>query len=101
MGYSVKLTKQFIFEFEEICFYISYVLENKYASNRLRKKVKDNILLLEDSPKMFSKIEKSDKLKRCYRKMIINNYVILYTIDEKEKNSLHCTYLLWRKKLFK
>ena len=36
-------------------------------------------------PKKFAKIEKKDKLARIYRRMSVSNYVILYTIDEKEK----------------
>ena len=34
---------------------------------------------------MCTEIEKIDKPKRQYRRMVINNYVILYTIDEIEK----------------
>lgn len=36
MEYKVKLTQEFIDEFEEICGYISNELKNTDASNRLR-----------------------------------------------------------------
>lgn len=85
MEYKIKLTDQFLDEFEEICDYISNKLHNIDASNRLREKVIYNVLLLENSPKMCTEIEKVDKPKRQYRRMVINNYVILYTIDEIEK----------------
>ena len=85
MEYKVKLADQFLYEFEEICNYISNKLENIDASNRLREKVIFNVLLLENSPKMCTEIEKMDRTKRQYRRMIINNYVVLYTIDETEK----------------
>ena len=39
MEYSVKLTDEFLEEFEEICDYISDKLKNISASNRLREKV--------------------------------------------------------------
>ena len=85
MEYKVKLTDNFLDEFEEIYNYISDKLKNVDASNRLREKVIYNVLLLENSPKMFTQIEKVDRVERQYRRMIINNYVILYTIDDPEK----------------
>ncbi len=85
MEYSIKLADQFLEEFEEICDYISNKLKNIDASNRLREKVIDNVLLLENSPQMYTKIEKIDRTERQYRRMVVNNYVILYTIDELEK----------------
>ena len=85
MEYRVKLTDQFLDEFEEICDYISNKLKNIDASNRLREKVIYNILLLENSPRMCTEIEKVDRTERQYRRLVVNNNVILYTIDEKEK----------------
>ena len=83
--YRIKLTDQFLDEFEEICDYISNKLKNIDASNRLREKVIYNILLLENSPRMCTEIEKIDRTERQYRRLVANNYVILYTIDETEK----------------
>lgn len=85
MEYSIKLADQFLEEFEEICDYISNKLKNIDASNRLREKVIDNVLLLENSPQMYTKIEKIDRTERQYRRMVIDNYVILYTIEDIEK----------------
>ena len=85
MEYSIKLADQFLDEFEEICDYISNKLKNIDASNRLREKVIYNVLLLENSPKMCTEIEKTDRTERKYRRMVVNNYVILYTIDEPKK----------------
>ncbi len=85
MEYSIKLADQFLEEFEEICDYISNKLKNIDASNRLKEKVIYNVLLLENSPKMCTEIEKINRTERQYRRMLVNNYVILYTIDEPEK----------------
>lgn len=85
MEYKVKLTDVFLEEIEEICNYITNKLKNIDASNRLREKVIYNILLLENSPKMCAKIGKVDRVKRQYRRLVVNNYIILYTVDEKEK----------------
>ena len=85
MEYRIKLADQFLDEFEEICDYISSKLKNIDASNRLREKVIYNVLLLENSPQMCTEIEKIDRTERQYRRMVVNSYVILYTIDEPEK----------------
>lgn len=85
MEYSIKLTEEFLEEIEEICNYISNKLKNIDASNRLREKVMYNVLLLENSPRMCTEIEKIDRTERQYRRMVVNNYIILYTIDETEK----------------
>ena len=85
MEYKVKLTDVFLEEIEEICNYITNKLKNIDASNRLREKVIYNILLLENAPKMCAKIEKVDRVKRQYRRLVVNNFIILYTVDEKEK----------------
>lgn len=85
MEYRVELADEFLDEFEDICDYISNKLKNIDASNRLREKVIYNVLLLEHSPRMCTEIEKTDRTERQYRRMVINNYVILYTIAEPEK----------------
>lgn len=85
MEYKVKLTQEFMDEFEEICEYVSNKLKNSDVSNRLREKVMYNILLLEKSTRMFVEIEKTDRTERQYRRIAIKNYVILYTIDDSER----------------
>ena len=85
MEYRIKLTDQFLDEFEVICDYISNKLKNIDASNRLREKVIYNIFLLENSPRMCIEIENADRAERQYRRLVVNNYVILYTIDEEQK----------------
>lgn len=85
MEYRVELTAEFLNEIDEICEYISKKLKNIDASNRLREKVMYNVLLLEKSPKMFAEIEKTNKTKRLYRRIVVNNYVVLYTVDENKK----------------
>ena len=85
MEYKIKLTEEFLEEIDQICDYISKELKVPDASKKLRKKVMDNILLLKQYPRMFTEIEKINKTKRQYRRIVVNNYVIFYTIDEKQK----------------
>ena len=85
MEYEIVISETCLEEIEESCDYIEKVLKAEQASNRLREKVMYNVLLLEESPKMHPAIEKINKTERQYRRIVVNNYVILYTIDEKEK----------------
>lgn len=85
MEYKLKLTDEFLEEIDEICDYISINLKSPNIANKLRKKVVYNLLPLEKSPKMFAEIEKMSKTERRYRRIIVDNYIILYVIDEEEK----------------
>ena len=40
---------------------------------------------LAESPRLYAKIDKKDKRKRDFRKIVVDNYVILYTIDDNKK----------------
>ena len=93
MEYKVKLTDVFLEEIEEICNYITNKLKNIDASNRLREKVIYNILLLENSPKMCAKIGKVDRVKRQYRRLVVNNYIILWIVNTFLYNFYKDTFL--------
>ena len=81
MAYKIKLFEEFLEELDEICNYISFKLKNANAANELREEIKLSISLLKQSPQIFPKIEKLSKLKMQYRKIIVSNYIILYTMD--------------------
>lgn len=71
--------------YKEIDRIYSYITEDLYAENvakKLMKKVEDAVQRLKYAPKIHKEIEKNDELKRIYRRIVIQNYVILYTIDE-------------------
>lgn len=40
---------------------------------------------LAKNPRLYSKIEKKDAFQRVFRKLVVDNYIILYTIDEYKK----------------
>ena len=94
MKYNIKLTATFLEEVDEICRYISIRLKAIDAAKRLREKIAYNILLLESSPKMFTEIEKTEKTARKYWRIVINNYVVLYTIDE-DKNTVYVSHIYY------
>lgn len=63
--------------------YICFELFAPNAANNLFKKVINEIYKLENSPRIHMKVEQQNDLE--YRRMIINNYIILYMIDESKK----------------
>lgn len=62
--------------------YILNDLKAEQAAERMLELIENEIEILEYMPKMHMKIEKFDEAKSQYRRTIIKNYVLLYTIDE-------------------
>ena len=88
MEYEIVISDTCLEEIDETCYYIEKVLKAEQASNRLRKKIVNKIQDLKIFPKLYAKIDKKDRAGRYYRKIVINNYVIIYTIIEEDKNIL-------------
>ena len=47
--------------------------------------MRNAVMDLSESPNLYMKIEKKDKLKREYRRIVIDNFVVLYTVEESSK----------------
>ena len=88
MEYEIVISDTCLEEIEKNCDYIKNVLKAEPASNRLRKKIRKIIRELKNSPKIYAKIDKTDRVGRNYRRIVIDNYVIIYTIVEEDKTIL-------------
>lgn len=84
MEYEIEISETCIEEIEEICKYIETDLKAEQASNRLREKIRESIRTVKNSPKMYTTIDKTDRAGREYRRIVVGNYVILYTIIEED-----------------
>lgn len=83
-NYEIILTDIAKEELEEIYEYISEHLLEKAAADRLMDKIEKNILRLEQNP--YSCVEVHIKPhNEVYRKLVIDNYIALYEVDEKYK----------------
>ena len=80
--YKVIITPTAYKEINKIYDYITDDLYAENAAKRLMNKVEQEVQRLKDTPKIHTEIEKFDELKRIYRRIVVDNYVILYTIDE-------------------
>ena len=83
--YEVILTENAKIELREIYDYISKSLMAEMAAKSLYNKIKESILRLEDFPESCSIIEHYKDKKYQYRKLIINNYIVVYRIDKENK----------------
>ncbi len=84
--FEVEFTDACIEEMTENYEYISHNLKEDNIAKRLMTEVIDRVLDLANAPELYMKIGKVDRLKREYHRMVVKNYVILYTIDfEKRK----------------
>ena len=88
MEYEIVISYTCLEEIEANCDYIENVLKAEQASNRLREKIRETIRELKNSPQIYAKIEKTDRAGRDYRRIVIDNYVIIYTIVEEDKTIL-------------
>ena len=84
MEYRIKLSQNFLTELEEIFEYIEKDLKAPLAANRLRYRIMIIIQRLKDSPKIYSKINNTDRFGRVYRRFLVDNYAILYTIIQED-----------------
>ncbi len=83
-NYEVVLTDTASEELEEIYDYISKNLHEVAIANRLMEKIEQSILRLEQNP--YSGVEVHIKPHdEVYRKLVIDNYITLYDVDEKYK----------------
>lgn len=83
--YEIEFTEDCRDEIREIYEYISENLDAQMAAKNLMKKMRDAVMNLKENPEIYMKIERKDRNKRDFRRLVVNNYVILYTIDEDKK----------------
>lgn len=83
--FEVEITDDCIEEMTEIYEYISNNLKEDKAAKRLMTEITDKVLDLANAPELYMKIGKADRLKREYHKMVVKNYIVLYTVDYEKK----------------
>lgn len=65
--------------------YITNILYSEIATKNLMKTVDNKLQILKNIPKIYAEINMLDDIKRKYRRIVIKNYIILYTIDYESK----------------
>lgn len=83
--YKIVFTNDCRMEMDYIYSYITNNLYNQNAARRLMKRVENTVMDLKDMPESYPIIKKYDGLDFEYRKIVINNYVVIYTVSKTEK----------------
>ena len=94
MEYKIQFTEKCLEDIEDACQYIKEKLKEENAANRLRIKIKDSVKGLSISPEMYVKTEKFDRLENEYRRISIDNYVLLYTVNKK-RNTVYIVHFYY------
>lgn len=81
--YKIIFTNDAVEEMDNIFTYISEKLYNPTSARKLMKEINDSIEELQYTANSYKVIKKHPDLEMEYRRIIIKNYVIIYTIDEK------------------
>ena len=81
--YNVELTDECKKDIRNIYTYIRNNLDAEDAANRLIDKFEFAIGNLEYFPKIYAAIDKYENTRRIYRRIVVNNHIILFTIEER------------------
>ena len=81
-SYKIFFTDNAIQDMNNIFEYISEKLYLPNSARNLMKEINNKIETLKYMPKIYNVIKKNDLLENEYRKIVIKNYVIIYTINE-------------------
>ena len=91
--YKILPTTTFKEELEEIIYYIKYNLKEPLIAKNLYKKIINEISSLQFMPERHKLIEdKNNNLQRNLRKILINNYVIIFEIKKELRSNFYSTY---------
>lgn len=70
-------------DLQNIHFYIKYYLKEKTTANNVVKKLLNSISNLSYSPEKYIKIQYFDNKKKNIRKMLVDNYLVIYEVNNK------------------
>ena len=95
--YEVILTDKAKEELEGIYNYISKSLLSKNTANNVMKRIENKILNLTQIPESYSIIEPYIQTNEKYKKLIINNYIVVYRIDY-DNNKVYVIRIIYGKR---
>lgn len=96
-NYTIKYLPSFDKEFNQILYYITYILKNKIAAEKLLNSVNDFIIKRSINPKNFEIYRSNKKRKYNFYKIHIKSFTIFYTV---RNNSMEIVHILHNKRNF-
>lgn len=96
--YSVRFTRKAIDDLDEIYSYISSELLAEKTATNLLKRIETSITRLRDFPFSCSFVNDKFLKSKGYRKLIVDNYVAFYIVDDVKKQVIIMRILYGRRK---
>lgn len=84
-SYGIRLTPKASDDLDEIYEYITNNLHNLKAAVRIMSEIETNLLRLKDLPLSGSLLNDEFLRKKGYRKLIVENYIVFYLVNESDK----------------
>ena len=94
-SYKIKIIQRAREDLDNIYRYISSELYAEYAAENLLERIEKSIMRLKDFPISCNYVADEFLRKKGYRKLIVNNYIVFYLVNEEEKQ-----VVIMRVKLF-
>ena len=98
-NYNIITTEQFELELQNIIKYISSSLQEPITAQKIGRKIRRKISSLNFLPERYIQIANAKFKDGNTRKLILDNYIIIYTIDDTNRQRACYTYLSWKTKL--
>ncbi len=96
--YKIKITPKAEEDLNEVFSYISLELANNNAAKGLMSKIESSIMRLQAFPFSCSSVEDELLKEKGYRKLIIENYIVFYMVNELERHVVIMRVLYGRHK---
>ncbi|MBF8437738.1 type II toxin-antitoxin system RelE/ParE family toxin [Halanaerobiaceae bacterium Z-7014] len=83
--FEIKITDEARHDLEKIYDYISLEFKNDIAAKKLIRKIRDSIIRLREFPYMSELLKDEILRKKGYRKIVIDNYIVIYKVNKDER----------------
>lgn len=90
--YTIEYLSSFSDELNEIIYYITYILKNKRAAERLLENVRNAIEQRSESPKSFEIYNSKSNMKYNWYRIYTSNFTIFYTVRNTKMKIAHIIY---------
>ncbi len=90
--YTINITDEALEDMEEIYNYIAYVLRSPETAQKQYDRIADAIFKLEELPERIKVLESACMQDKGLRRLLVDNYSVLYSIDE---NCVNITNVLY------
>lgn len=82
MDYNIFISEEAHNDIDSVLDYIVNSLKNPTAAQNLLNKIEEIYISIADNPLMYARCNDGRLQKDGYRKVVINNYILIYRIDE-------------------